>query len=161
MKIYDLSKDTISPIIYFSEIQDESGSNAMTSLTIAQEGVGSGLHRIYIGTNSGKIYTYLLDEHDLISHDALYLVEDLKIHSKLDLNNPLGEIDQINFKTTLAAVALHYSKEMKLLFVSYECGLVFFGRPQIESNGELVLQSPIQIDANKLAGSVVRYINLI
>ena len=82
VKIYDLSKDTISPIVYFSEIQDESGANDMTSLAICQEGASNSCHRIFIGTNSGKIYTYLLDDHDLVSHDALYLVEDLKIYSK-------------------------------------------------------------------------------
>jgi E3 ubiquitin-protein ligase UBR4 len=160
VKIYDLSKDTISPIVYFSEIQDESGKNAMTSLTISQEGTGSNLHRIYVGTNSGKIYTYLLDEHDLVSHDALYFVEDLKIHSKLVQFHILGEIDQINFKTTLAAVDIHYAKDMKLLFVSFECGLVFFGRPKLEANGELVMQGPVQINANKIAGAVVSFVSV-
>ena len=44
---------------------------------------------------------------------------------------------------------------MKLLFVSFECGLVFFGRPKLEANGELVMQGPVQINANKIAGAVV------
>jgi len=37
LKIYDLSKDTISPVVYINEIQDASGMNNMTSMSIVKD----------------------------------------------------------------------------------------------------------------------------
>lgn len=43
----------------------------------------SNLYRFFVGTQSGAIYTHLLDNQEALSeHDALYFVEEVKINSK-------------------------------------------------------------------------------
>lgn len=44
---------------------------------------------------------------------------------------------------------------MDLLFVSYECGLIIFGRPTEGNHGSVNLENPISIDIDKVnPGSV-------
>jgi E3 ubiquitin-protein ligase UBR4 len=49
LKIYDLSKDTMSPSVFFNEIQDASGINNMTAITIAKDQIVTNSQRYFIG----------------------------------------------------------------------------------------------------------------
>ena len=45
---------------------------------------------------------------------------------------------------------MHYSTSMELLFLSYECGLVMYGRPKVV-NGAVTLQNPVHLDPKKIS----------
>jgi len=49
--------------------------------------------------------------------------------------------------------SLHYSSLLDALFVSYECGLVLFGKPTVASNGTVCIESPVHLDPAKLSAN--------
>ena len=90
VKIYDISKDTLSPAFWINQIEDWNGLNMMTSITIARDTIhpdfiqNNNLWRVYVGTANGVVYTLQLDiQEEVPEHDSLYLVEDLQINSDI------------------------------------------------------------------------------
>ena len=141
IKIYDLAEDILSPVFFINQIEDINGFNMMTCMTFENslntKEAGNNCSRIYVGTNNGIIYSYLLNtQAPLPENDSIYLVEDLQINS---------EIDEIKNKKTKAVVSIHYSVLMELLFISYECGLIIYGRPSVSENGIITLNRPISL----------------
>ena len=124
IKIYDLSKDTLSPAFCINQIEDNGGLNAMTSIAIARDTISqdfaqnNNLLRVFVGTASGVVYTLLLDiQENIPEHDSLYLVEDLQIFSN---------IQGLNNATTGAVVSLFWSSLIDVLFISYEWGILVY-----------------------------------
>ena len=67
--------------MFINQIEDENGFNMMTSMTFEKSmaTVVNGsmdTSRLYVGTNSGRIYTYMLNTQEQVpASDSIYLVE--------------------------------------------------------------------------------------
>lgn len=99
----------------------------------------------------------MVDNQELMgTSEPQYFVETLEIKSKIhSLNIDSGSGDQIGKSAAGAVVNMMYSKSMDMIFVSYESGLILFGRPTVENNGSLSLEDPTRIDAEKAASGSV------
>ena len=96
-----------------------------------------------MGTNSGAIYTYLLEMQDLNGQtDSFYFVEQIKINadfesSRKDISRPV--------------VSLHYSSLLEVLFVSHYNG-------NTEDSKSKRINSSLDKEALSASGRATRYV---
>lgn len=103
------------------------------------------------------IYSHVVDNQDLMgSSESQYFVQTLEFTSKIrSISADSATGNQIGKSVSGAVVSMMYSKSTDMIFISYESGLILFGRPILESNGSLVLEDPTRIDAEKAASGSV------
>ena len=90
VKIYDISKDTLSPAFWINQIEDWNGLNMIKSIIITKDTIhpdfiqNNNLWRINVGTTNEVVYTLQLDiQEEVPEHDTLYLVDYAQINSDI------------------------------------------------------------------------------
>lgn len=109
VKIYDLSKDALSPQYYFLV---PAGKIRDCTFIHAEDG----MFHLLLMSSAGYIYSQAMDEESLAKHGPFYVTNTLDIyHPEIKDNGQVGG----------GGVSIYYSHALQLLFFSYACGKSF------------------------------------
>ncbi|XP_051158982.1 E3 ubiquitin-protein ligase UBR4 isoform X2 [Leptopilina boulardi] len=135
VKIYDLSKDALSPQYYFLV---PTGKIRDCTFIHAEDG----MFHLLLMSSAGYIYSQAMDEESLAKHGPFYVTNTLDIyHPEIKDNGQVGG----------GGVSIYYSHALQLLFFSYACGKSFIA-PLKYMNLEINIVFMINL-ANKVNGN--------
>ncbi|ELU10961.1 hypothetical protein CAPTEDRAFT_154354 [Capitella teleta] len=109
VKVYDLSKDAISPQFYFLL---PSGKIRDATFIIAEDS-----ETLLLMSSSGYIYTQSMDDESSAEHGPFYIT------NILEVKHP--DLKDIGCQVAGGGVSIHYSHALQLLFFSYTHGRSF------------------------------------
>lgn len=136
VKIYDLSKDALSPQYYFLV---PTGKIRDCTFIYAEDG----MFHLLLMSSAGYIYSQAMDEESLAKHGPFYVTNTLDIyHPEIKDNGQVGG----------GGVSIYYSHALQLLFFSYVCGKSFIA-PLKFMNLEINIVFMINLVANKMNGN--------
>ncbi|XP_044730066.1 E3 ubiquitin-protein ligase UBR4 isoform X3 [Chrysoperla carnea] len=128
VKIYDLSKDALSPQFFFLV---PSGKIRDCTFMYA-----NGLFHILLMSSPGHIYYQALDDASSAKHGSFYVTNTLEVLN-VDVNDDNGQVAG-------GGVSIYYSHTLQLLFFSYSQGKSFIA-PLKEMNECLPVVFPINL----------------
>ena len=147
IKIYDASTDVLSPV--FNLTLAEAGVNCLT-MKVERQMIGGAeveFVRVFVGSDTGKIFTHLLNVRDTnADSDNLVLVEEVEV-----------EVDTRDHNINQSAViSIYFAPVGGLLFVGFTDSPAIFGRFVVDGARHKLVNVSV-VDNKQLKGPLAQF----